>query len=199
MDPIVTRRIEFWRQNLHDHSPSLQHRHESYALRACHLAVDAARVGTYGVGALLFDGAGRVIVEGHNRVRVGGFQSDLHAEMVVMNAYEATGRPREEARECTLVTSLEPCPMCMARLIVAGIGTVLYLADDYVGGMVSRLHNLPPTFRNIIQSQGQVWETADCSEELRAVAHGIWMESREHISRGRSVLMGSGAKRIAAL
>ena len=120
MDPMVSRRIDFWRQNLHDHSPSLQHRHESYALRACHLAVDAARVGTYGVGALLFDGAGRVIVEGHNRVRVGGFQSDLHAEMVVMNAYEATGRPREEARECTLVTSLEPCPMCMARLIVAG-------------------------------------------------------------------------------
>jgi len=184
MDPIDSTRIDFWRRYLRDFTPRVHNRHESYALRACHLAVDAARLGTYGVGAVLIDADGRVIVEGHNKVHAGGFRSDLHAEMVVMNDYEAARWPREKARECTLVTTLEPCPMCMTRLIVAGVGAVLYLAADSVGGMVRRQHSLPPTFRTIIQSEGQTWQMAECSDELRAAAQRIWIESRQSVWRG---------------
>jgi len=183
MGTIGAARLEFWRSYLRDFVPRPQHRHESYALNACHLALDAAGAGTYGVGAVLFDRDGRVLVEGRNRVYDNGYRSDLHAEMVVMNDYEAVGWPRDRARECTLVTTLEPCPMCMTRLIVAGVGCVLYLADDAIGGMVRRRHSLPATFRAIIRSHGQVWQPADCSEELRTAAFKIWIESRASLGQ----------------
>jgi tRNA(adenine34) deaminase len=183
MDSIGNEGMDFWSRYLDDFVPSPRHKDESYALRACRLALDAARAGSYGVGAVLLDASGRVIVEGRNRVYDGGFRSDLHAEMVVMNAYESSARQRDEARGCTLVTSLEPCPMCMARLIVAGIGSVLYMSEDSIGGMVRRERHLPPTFRAIIQSQGQVWGAADCSDELRAAAFRIWVESRASLGQ----------------
>lgn len=170
--------LETWRRYLADFTPSADHAHESFALRACQLALEAARAGTHGVGAVLLDADGRVVSEGCNRVYERGFRSDLHAEMVVMNEYESAGWPRERARECTLVTSLEPCPMCTARLIVSGVGSVLYLSEDSIGGMVRRMHHLPPTFRAIIRSQNQVWGAADCSHGLREAAFKIWTESR---------------------
>jgi cytosine deaminase len=151
-------------------------------LRACRLAIDAAELDSHGVGAALFDRDGQIIVEGRNEVHAGRFRSDLHAEMVVMNRYEELGRHRSEARNHTLVTSLEPCPMCMARLIVAGVGAVLYVAADAVGGMVQRRRALPPTFRALIHSEGQDWRSADCSEELRTAAFEIWSASRERLN-----------------
>jgi len=183
MGTIGTGRVEHWRSYLGALVPRQQYLHEAYALKACHLALDAAGAGTYGVGAVLLDREGRILVEGRNRVYDGGYRSDLHAEMVVMNDYEAAGWPRDRARECTLVTTLEPCPMCMTRLIVAGVGRVLYLADDAIGGMVRRRHSLPATFRAIIRSQGQLWQPADCSEELRAAALSIWIESRASLGQ----------------
>lgn len=198
MGSIGTGRIEFWRGYLRDFVPRARYRHEAYALKACRLAVDAARVGTYGVGAVLFDAAGHVIVEGRNKVHEDGFRSDLHAEMVVMNAFETAGWPRNDARGCTLVTSLEPCPMCMTRLIVAGIGAVFYIAGDFVGGMVRRTQGLPPTFRSIIETQGQVWRMAECSGELRAAARMIWMESREGVRRRFPTGLELPEERVAA-
>ena len=43
----------------------------------------------------------------------------------------------------TLYTSLESCPMCLARLITSGVGTVKYVSPDLTGGMVHLMTNLP--------------------------------------------------------
>jgi tRNA(adenine34) deaminase len=89
----------------------------------------------------------------------------------------------EFVRHCTLICSLEPCPMCMTRLICAGIGTVLHLSDDSVGGMVQRKSALPPIFREITEDQKQVWGRAECSEDLRRIAFNIWDQSRGELTR----------------
>jgi cytosine deaminase len=175
---------EEWRRYLDEFRPSARHAHERHAIRVCRLALESAHVGSYGVGAVLVDGDGETLVEGHNEVYLEGFRSDLHAEMVVMNEYEGLGLPRERARDLTLVTSLEPCPMCMTRLIVAGVGSVLHVSDDSAGGMVQRKHGLPPVFRTITEHQRQVWGPAECSEELRVAAFRIWMESRDRLEQG---------------
>jgi tRNA(Arg) A34 adenosine deaminase TadA len=162
---------------------------DTIALRALSQAVTAARLGTYGVGAVLLDGAGRVVVEAHNRVHVNGFRSDLHAEMVVLNVFEEGGgcagewgeveegaggagrmmdggtgggeegesdakskvesggsnnrRGGGALKDYTLVSTLEPCPMCMTRIIFSGIGTIKYVQADDVGGMVQRKGAMP--------------------------------------------------------
>jgi cytosine deaminase len=73
--------------------------------------------------------------------------------------------------------------MCMTRLIVAGVGSVLHVSSDSAGGMVQRRHGLPPVFRTITEHQHQIWGPADCSEELRTAAFRIWMESRDRLEQ----------------
>lgn len=182
MEPTGNGGLEEWRRYLDDFVPSESHRHELHAIRACRLAVDAVESGSYGVGAILLDEDGQVMVEGHNEVRADGFRSDLHAEMVVLNAYESLGLPRERARDLTLLTTLEPCPMCVTRLIVAGVGTVLHVSDDPAGGMVRHRHRLPPIFRTITEHHEQIWAPAKCSQELRTAAFKIWMDSRDRLA-----------------
>ena len=95
--------------------PSEAFAHDALAWRVCELAYAANRHGTYGVGTMLMDETGRVVAEGHNRVYVGGYRSDLHAEMVVMNGFEQQHAERQDLSTYTLLSSLEPCPMCMTR------------------------------------------------------------------------------------
>ena len=71
----------------------------------------------------------------------------------------------------------------MTRLIFAGIGTVLHLSHDNIGGMVQRKNALPPIFQRITEDQKQVWGAAECSEELRSAAFDIWDDSREMLDR----------------
>ena len=156
---------------------------ETSAIRACQLATQAAELGTYGVGAVLLDGAGDIVAEGHNEVHTDRFRSDLHAEMVVINRFETAHQGCRHPGSFTLVTSLEPCPMCMTRLIFAGIGTILHVCADPVGGMVQHKTSLPPVFQQITAELAQVWGLAECSEALRQAAFQIWDQSRLELDR----------------
>lgn len=170
-------------RQLDAYEPSAAHAHDAYALAACRQALLAARQKTYGVGAVLVDPSGATVVEGHNHVHIGGFHSDLHAEMVVMNEFERDLAGPVDLSDWTLITSLEPCPMCMTRLIYAGVGTILHVSEDEMGGMVSRRESLPPIFREITARQDQVWTAADCADELRRLALDIWAAPLEEVDR----------------
>lgn len=169
---------KFWEEYVETFRPNDKFEHESLALRVCQLAAIAASKNTYGVGALLANEQGEIIVEGHNESFVGGFRSDMHAEMVVMNRFEDETEGPLDLSGYTLVSSLEPCPMCMTRLIFAGVGTILHVCPDNIGGMVQRIASLPPIFRELTERKKQQWKLADCSEELREASYHIWDLSR---------------------
>lgn len=161
-------------------------KHENISLRVCELALKAYELGSAGVGAMILDHKGTILVEGYNEVYIDGFRSDLHAEMVVMNEFELKFQERHDMGMYTLITSLEPCPMCMTRLIFAGVGTILFVSPD-VGGMVQRMTSLPPIFQDITKRMSQTWELVECSEEIRLAAFYIWKESKKNfISRTRT-------------
>jgi len=167
------------------------------AVRALRQGLTAASAGTYGVGAVIMDSAGRVVCEGGNGVHLNGFHSDLHAEMVALNEFEAKRSPGDQsASSHTLVSTLEPCPMCMTRLIFSGLGRIRYLCPDNIGGMVQRKHQLPPVFLELTEKQGQNWGEARCSAPLRQVAFDVWNTSQELLDRKvveRSSTMGGEA------
>lgn len=78
---------------------------------------------------------GRVIGRGHNR-RVQRGSVVLHGEM---DALENAGRqPAAVYRECTLYTTLSPCPMCTGAILLYGIPRVVigenrtFLGDEEV-------------------------------------------------------------------
>jgi cytosine deaminase len=186
---LLEKKMREWKKFLNEFVPSTDLKDETASIRACQLAIHAVELGTYGVGAVLLDDKGEVLVEGHNEVFVNDFRSDLHAEMVVINKFETSYQGSHNPDSCTLVTSLEPCPMCMTRLIFAGIGTILHVSEDPMGGMVQRKASLPPIFQGITKALSQVWGLAECSESLREAAFQIWYETEADttqriISRG---------------
>lgn len=172
-----------WKTYLAEFTPATELRDEVGALRACQLATQAAELGTYGVGAVLLDADGAILVEGHNEVHIDSFRSDLHAEMVVMNRFETLPDEPQPRDRLTLITSLEPCPMCMTRLIFAGIGTILHVCGDPAGGMVHRKLSLPPVFQQLTDDLAQEWGLAQCSEVLRLAAFQVWDQSRVELDR----------------
>src|SRR4051812_39642681 len=85
-------------------------------LLAVHEALEAAKAGNFGIGAVIVDRSGVVIATGRNRVFVPSFRSDMHAEMDAVTTLESSLSPAADVSGLTLFTSLEPCPMCLARL-----------------------------------------------------------------------------------
>lgn len=65
---------------------------------------------------------GKIIGRGHNR-RVQQGSTVLHGEM---DALENAGRlPASIYKECTLYTTLSPCPMCSGAILLYGIPRVV--------------------------------------------------------------------------
>lgn len=135
-----------------------------------------------GIGACLVqEGTGEIVERSHNRQYEPYFRSDLHAEMDLLTRYEERVRltrsldpgnpsyrnPRNMAG-LVLYTSVEPCPMCLTRIINAGVKKVYYAAPDPEGGMAGSLYGLPPFWKAM--AQGMILEPARCSPELTVLA-----------------------------
>jgi tRNA(Arg) A34 adenosine deaminase TadA len=165
----------------HVSTESARHQDQRLGIIACREALEAARTGNYGVGAVLVDPGGRIVARGRNSVFFPRFRSDLHAEMVVMNAFEARHPKSEHMRGYTLVTSLEPCPMCLARLLVAGVQTVKFLARDDLAGMVGLRKSFPAAWRRLWRRQA--FARADVSEGLRRFALDVFLLNLEACRR----------------
>ncbi|MGR9100646.1 MAG: nucleoside deaminase, partial [Gammaproteobacteria bacterium] len=144
-----------------------------YCWLTCVLALASVDAGNFGVGSLLIDRAGNVVAHGHNEVFRPYFRSDLHAEMVVMDRFEDAHPQLAEVGEYTLYTSLEPCPMCLVRLISSGLKNVVYAAPDEEGGMTTRLESLPSLWVEL--SRGKSFKQAGCSEALKEAALEIFL------------------------
>lgn len=145
---------------------------DRFAFLACLEAFAALKEGNFGVGAVLVDGNGEVVGRAHNQMFVPFFRSDLHGEMVLLNAFEENNRGQTHMRGYSLFSSLEPCTMCLGRLIFSGIGRIRYVAEDLGGGMAHLLPHLPPTWLNLATGR-QEFALADCSPVLRGWASEI--------------------------
>lgn len=95
---------------------------------ALDLATAAAGDGDVPVGAVVVSPAGEVIGEGRNVREVEG-DPTAHAEIVALReAARKTGEWRLEG--CTLVVTLEPCPMCAGALVLSRVSTLVIGAWD---------------------------------------------------------------------
>ena len=109
------------------------------------------------------------------------FRSDRHGEMVVMNKIEENNRTSSGMKGYKLYSSLESCPMCMARLINSGCETIIHVADDPSGGMVHLKDNLPPLWIELAKAQSFV--KAKCSSQLENAARFIFMLNAEDLNK----------------
>jgi tRNA(adenine34) deaminase len=109
--------------------------------RAIELAREAMKLGEVPVGAVVYEtGTGRILGEGYNRREI-DHSPTAHAELIaIAKAAEACGDWR--LTHCTLVVTLEPCPMCAGLIVNARLGRVVYGARDPKAGACETLFRL---------------------------------------------------------
>ena len=103
-------------------------------------AAAAAAAGDVPVGAVVLGPDGAVLARGRNEREL---RRDpvAHAELLAIQAAaEALGDWRLTG--CTVVVTLEPCPMCAGALVAARVGTVVFGAVDPKAGACGTLYNL---------------------------------------------------------
>ena len=96
--------------------------------RALELAAAAGLRGEIPVGALLLSETGEVLAESGNW-KEANFDPTAHAEIEVIRA---ACEKLQSARldNCTLVVTLEPCPMCAGAAMQARIARLIFGADN---------------------------------------------------------------------
>jgi tRNA(adenine34) deaminase len=132
------------------------------------LALDEARAALdhddVPIGAVVVvDGA--VVARRHNeRERLG--DPTAHAELLALrDAAAAVGSSRLDG--ATLVSTLEPCPMCAGAALMARVDRVVFGADDMKAGAMGSLYNLgaDPRLNHEIEVRPRV-RSAECAELL---------------------------------
>ena len=101
-------------------------------------ALAAKSQGTFGVGGLLLDQSGNILVSLHNNVIQHGltFDPTAHGERQLVDWYfaeRAKGRALPPRHEVTIVTSVDPCCMCAGAILAAGFNVVAAAADTAAG------------------------------------------------------------------
>ena len=164
--PDVRTRLTELRTEVGDHRD--REPHDRYSRMAIDQAIEGGLEGNAAIGALIVDPDGEVIVSERNRMFVPRFRSDFHAEMVLLTRYENDLGNRADLRSHTLVTSLEPCEMCMIRIINSGVTNTLYVASDLGKGGITGPNQLAPHWARLAEPQN--FATADCSPRLAEIA-----------------------------
>ncbi|MCU1490884.1 MAG: tRNA-specific adenosine deaminase [Acidimicrobiaceae bacterium] len=91
------------------------------------------------VGAVVL-ADGEVLARRHNERELRG-DPTAHAELLALrDAAERLGSWRLTG--CTLVVTLEPCPMCAGALLAARVGRLVFAAADPKAGACGSLYNL---------------------------------------------------------
>jgi tRNA(adenine34) deaminase len=134
--------------------------------RAISLARQAALNGEVPIAAIVYRGEEILAEAANNRERAA--DPTGHAEVV---AIREAGRKLGEWRlsECSMVVTLEPCPMCAGATVNARIGRLIYGATDPKAGACETLYSIPndPRLNHRVEMHGGV--LADrCVELLRA-------------------------------
>lgn len=175
-----TNSINYWREFLESYSLTSTFADDSFALETCKLALQAVKSGNFGIGSIVVDSQGEIVASGYNQVFHPYFRSDRHGEMVAMERFENQYREVTSMKGYTLYTSLESCPMCMARLITSGCEKIIHIADDPLGGMVHLKDNLPSIWIEL--AQRQTFAKAKCSVELEEAAQQILLLNVEELN-----------------
>lgn len=125
------------------------------------LASEAATDGEVPVGAVVLDTEGRVIGRGRN-LREMHADPLAHAEVQAMRE-AAMSLGTWNLAECTLVVTLEPCPMCAGACLQTHVGRIVFGAWDAKLGACGSVWDIPrdPHVGHVPEVVGGVRE-AEC-------------------------------------
>ena len=143
---------------------------------ACTLAYEAACRGDFGVGAVWVGKDFSILGTASNTVFTGKNTSE-HAEMNLVDIFPVD---QEIDPGTKVVSSLEPCPMCLSRLSMTNVEEIIYISPDEIGGMARSCHQMPPVWRDFLGNK-KISESAD--KKLARIADTIFQLTLERNHR----------------
>ena len=144
--------------------------------RANDVARRAASMGRHPFGALLVAPDGETVL-----AEQGNIDTVRHAESTLAR-HAASNYPGAYLRDCTLVTTFEPCAMCAGTVYWAGIGRVVFGASEEALLALTGNHDENPTLSlpcREVFARGQrpvevIGPVDAIAEELLAPHQGFW-------------------------
>lgn len=109
---------------------------EAIAEAQCARALDEVPIGC----VIVHNPTSRIIGRGHNRRQI-DHDPTAHAEILALRE-ASSGLGDWRLNDCTLVVTLEPCPMCAGAIVNARIPRLVYGCDDPKAGAVRTLFTL---------------------------------------------------------
>ncbi|HHS49764.1 MAG TPA: nucleoside deaminase [candidate division Zixibacteria bacterium] len=131
----------------------------------------AMAMGEVPVGCVIAKG-NLVIGRAHN-LRESRNDPTAHAEILALRM-AGTILDSRRLDGTTLFVTLEPCPMCMSAIMLAGVSRLVYGAKDPEAGAVASQLNLAnePAFKHNIRISGGILED-ECSQILRSFFESV--------------------------
>ena len=145
---------------------------QAWMSEAIALAREAMALGEVPIGCVIVNNLdGQVIGRGYNRREIDR-DPTAHAEIIAMRqAGRALGHWR--LVDCTLVVTLEPCPMCAGAIVNARVPRLVYGCDDPKAGAVRTLYQVCTDNRlnhQVVVTAGVMAD--DCAGLLREFFRG---------------------------
>jgi tRNA(Arg) A34 adenosine deaminase TadA len=172
-DPVnvILQKMETYLMN---YKPDLEKYPDDYFAKESNIqAFISVKEGGYGIGAIMIDATGRIIMKSHNK-QIQKHRSDLHGEMALMTEFEQKASSKKYMNlyvykpGLTVFSSAEPCPMCFIRLATVGVDTK-YCTPGPDDGMVNRVSCLPQSWVDLASKCK--YEKANSSPVMQRTAH----------------------------
>ena len=121
--------------------------YDRFMEKALDQAREAYAAGEFPVGCILVY-QDQVLISGRRTGTIGAGANEVdHAEMMVLRRL-ANLNKNIPVEDITLFSTLEPCLMCYGAIILSGIKTIVYAAEDVMGGGTNcDLSQLNPLYR----------------------------------------------------
>ncbi|WP_261663892.1 tRNA lysidine(34) synthetase TilS [Deinococcus sp. Marseille-Q6407] len=134
-------------------------------------AREAAGAQEVPVGAAVLDAGGAVVGLGRNRSRERGDMT-RHAELEALRA-AAAHLGTAYLSGCTLVVTLEPCPMCLGAALEARVGRIVYGAANPRAGALGGVHDLLGHHWGVQPEVQRGYRAGECARLLRDTFAGF--------------------------
>ena len=131
-------------------------KHDKYMAMALSHAREALAAGEFPVGCVI-EYEGQIVASGRRNNSYGKANEIDHAEILALRELISGDRTIDPGR-VTVYSTMEPCLMCFATMLVNGIRSFVYSYEDAMGGGTNLpLHLLSPLYRDMsISVEGKI-------------------------------------------
>lgn len=157
-----------------------------FILKALQHAIQAARMGHNGVGAVIKDTTGEIVSYGRNETKNEDHPDAFlrHAELmsiIELNRQLPSGLHIPDEDRYSLYSSLKPCGLCTHGILLERrrIGEVIYGGHDLAGSF--DLHGLSETWQTMLKKGKVIFRQATVSERIRKLCDEVFTLSNTSI------------------